>query len=322
MKKQFGMGIVLLLMMAVALCIGRYGSDASDVLQALLFDADTIMQKLVWNIRMPRILLVCLCGAALALSGMVYQTIFQNPLASGDVIGASSGCSLGAVIAILYFPSSWAIESCAFLGGILSVILVIYLGSKGKGNRIVNLLVAGLILQALMTSLMMMLKIHADPFHQLANIEYWLMGGFSDVGWPQVGITAALISSCTLLLYLFRWKIQMLSFQDEAQTLGIKVEQVRWLALILATLLISSVISIAGIVSWAGLLVPHIVSRIQKRPFSQQFGMVILVGACFLLLCDTLARTLFVMELPISILTSLFGAFFLLVLFAKGRLKL
>lgn len=322
MKKKIGMWILLLGLMLVALMLGRYGSSVSEVMQALVLEGDAITQTLIWNIRLPRILLVCLSGGALALSGVVYQTIFRNPLASGDVIGASSGCSLGAVMAILWLPSTFAIELCSFLGGMISVMATLYLGSRIKGNRILNLVIAGLILQALMTALMMMLKITADPFHQLASIEYWLMGGFSDIGWSQVVVTVGIVGICSLLLYLLRWQIQMLSFGEEANTMGIKVEQVRFIALILATLLISCVISVAGIVSWVGLLVPHMVARIHPEPLSRNMGTMFLCGAFFLLLCDTLARTLFVIELPISILTSLFGAVFLMVLFVKGRFPL
>lgn len=237
-------------------------------------------------------------------------------------MGASSGCSLGAVFAILSFSTTWMIEGFALIGGLLSVGCTILLAHRVKGNRVLNLVIAGLILQAVTTSLMMVLKICADPQQQLASIEYWLMGGFSDSGWHQVGVSFLLIAIASILLYCLRWQIQMLGFGEEAETLGIAAKKIRFYALFLSTLLISCVISVAGIVSWVGLLVPHMIRLLTKQPISKTMGLTFLCGSLFLLVCDTLARSLFVVELPISILTSFFGAICLIILFVKGRLTL
>ena len=204
----------------------------------------------------------------------------------------------------------------------LLVILTFLLASRVRGNRILNLVVAGLILQAVATSLMMMMKLYADPATQLANMEYWLMGGFSDASWSAVFLTLVLCTLGMSGLYLLRWQIQLLSFGEEASTLGVNVKLIRWVSLLLATLLISSVISVAGIVSWVSLLIPHIIRIACRKPISQTMGITAVSGAIFLLLCDTLARTLMTIEIPISILTSLFGALALVVLFVKGRLHL
>lgn len=322
MKKTYGLCVIVILLASIGLFIGRYDTSVYDIIQALIGNGDHMTHSLVWNIRLPRIMLVLLSGGALALSGVVYQTVFKNPLASGDVIGASSGCSLGAMIAILCAGDLWMIVGFSFIGGLIIVLCTILLASKVKGNRILNLVIAGLILQAVATSFMMIIKLQADPFRELANIEYWLMGGFSDASWSQVWFVSVPILLCCVCLYALRWQIQMLSFGEEADTLGVPVKRVRLLALLLATLLISSVISIAGIVSWVGLLVPHIIKMLYHQPLSKSFGSIFLCGSCFLLLCDTLARSLFAIELPISVLTSLFGALFLILLFLKGRLPL
>lgn len=314
--------MVLLALVLFSFLCGRYDASVSEVIQALMFQGDAIIQSLVWNIRIPRILLVMIAGAALSLSGMIYQTIFHNPLASGDVIGVSSGCSLGAMIAILYVPSVLMIQTFSFIGGIVAVGCSIALARKGKGNRVLQLVIAGIIMQALITSVMMMLKLQADPFHELASIEYWLMGGFSEAGWMEVCLCFGIVLICSGILYVLRWQIQMLAFKEEAETMGVAVKKIRFVAILCATLLISSVISVAGIVSWVGLLVPHMIRLWVKEPLSKSFGVTMLCGAGFLLLCDTLARSLFVIELPISILTSLFGAICLIILFLKGRLSL
>jgi len=148
------------------------------------------------------------------------------------------------------------------------------------------------------------------------------MGGFSDASWSAVLLTLVLCTLGMSGLYLLRWQIQLLSFGEEASTLGVNVKLIRWVSLLLATLLISSVISVAGIVSWVSLLIPHIIRIACRKPISQTMGITAVSGAIFLLLCDTLARTLMTIEIPISILTSLFGALALVVLFVKGRLHL
>lgn len=322
MKSKFWLLLILIIVAACSLCMGRYGSSISEIWNALLLSGDEITKSLVWNLRLPRILLVCISGAALAISGVVYQTIFQNPLASGDVIGASSGCSLGATFAILMFSNAWATELSSFIGGMIIVLLTFFLASHVRGNRILNLVVAGLVLQAVANALMMMLKLYADPLTQLAEIEYWLMGGFSDASWESVIITMILCTVGGLGLYLLRWQIQLLSFGEETSTLGVSVKTIRWVSLLLATLLVASVISVAGIVSWVSLLIPHVIRIAYKQPISKTMGITAISGAIFLLVCDTLARTLLTIEIPISILTSLFGGIALIVLFLKGRVRL
>ncbi len=321
MKKGM-MAALLFTTMLAALFIGRYGSSIEEVLQALMQQGDMLTQRLIWNIRMPRMLLVVMSGGALAVSGYIFQTIFKNPLASGDVIGAASGCSLGAAIAILTAGGMFALQLYSFLGGMLAVVLTMLLAHRIKGNRVLNLVVIGIVVQAIMSAALMLLKISADPNQELASIEYWLMGGFSNATWTSVGIAFILIAVSLALLYLFRWQIQMLTFGEEARTMGISTRMITVIALLLATLLVSSVISFAGVVSWVGLLIPHIVRQIHKQMVSKSLGFTFLCGAWFLLVCDILSRSLFVIELPISILTSLFGAVCLLVLFVKGRLRL
>lgn len=320
MKRTWWLPVALVFTIGIALCVGRYGTDIHALMEAIFLQKEGVVHALVWNLRLPRIVLVCISGAALAVSGIIFQTVFQNPLASGDVIGASSGCSLGAAAAILLSLSSWGVEISAFIGGLCSVILTFLLASRIRGNRILNLVIAGLILQAVTTSLMMGLKIIADPQTQLAGIEYWLMGGFSDANWQGVILSLGICIPTLCLLYGNRWKIQQLAYGEEAKTLGIHVPRIRTLALVGATLLVSSVISVAGIVSWVGLLIPHVLRLAYRKPLSNMMGVTMVSGALFLLVCDTLARSITSIEIPISILTSLAGALTLLVLFVKGRL--
>ena len=323
MKRYFSCGLLLLILLVIALLAGRYGTNLQDMLASLCFHGDAGTQAIVWNIRIPRILLVLAGGGALAVSGLIYQTIFKNPLASGDVIGASSGCSLGAALAIVLFHDEpWITMLLAFGCGLLLVIFTMLLATKVHGNRILNLVIAGIILQAVATSFLMLLKLAADPYQELASIEYWLMGGFGDATWTQALLCIGVSAVCMISLYLLRWQIQMLSFGEETTTLGVREKQIRWIALLLSTCMIATVVSVAGIVSWVGLLIPHAVRLLYHQPLSKALGKTFFGGACFLLVCDTLARAVLAIELPISILTSLFGAFFLIIVFVKGRFSL
>lgn len=312
---------ILILMVGILLSIflGRYNLSVSDTFQALILKADSIQIRLLYYIRLPRILFACIAGGALAVSGMVFQTIFKNGLASGDVLGTSSGCSLGAIIGILFFDSIILTQLFTFVFGMLSLGLVFFLSKKQKGNQLVNLLICGIIVQAVFTSLITAFKLTADPYQDLGTIEYWLMGGLSDVSWTSCIISSLLVGFASLLLYKLRWQIQMIGFGDEAITMGVSVKKIRTIALVLSTLLISSIVAVAGPISWVGVLIPHMIRLWMQKPISKNFAFTFLIGAVFVLLCDTLARCLFAIELPISIVTSLFGAIYLMVMFRKGK---
>ena len=197
--------------------------------------------------------------------------------------------------------------------------LVYFLTRRSKGNEIVNLLISGIIVQAIFTSLIMAFKIVADPYQQLPSIEYWLMGGFADASWSNLLICFVLILISVFVLYRLRWSIQIIGFGQEANTLGVDVKKIRNRALIFSILLVSSVVSVAGPVSWVGLLVPHMIRLWTNQPISKNYVLTLLVGAVFVLWCDNIARCLFTIELPISIVTSFFGALYLAIIFRRGK---
>lgn len=311
--------LILCISIFVSLFLGRYGLSINETFSAICFQGDRIANSLLYNIRLPRILLVCLCGGALSIAGMVFQTIFKNSLASPDIIGTTSGCSLGAILGILFLNDVLMIELSSFIGGLLSLFLVYFLTRRSKGNEIVNLLISGIIVQAIFTSLIMAFKIVADPYQQLPSIEYWLMGGFADASWSNLLICFVLILISVFILYRLRWSIQIIGFGQEANTLGVDVKKIRNRALIFSILLVSSVVSVAGPVSWVGLLVPHMIRLWTNQPISKNYVLTLLVGAVFVLWCDNIARCLFTIELPISIVTSFFGALYLAIIFRRGK---
>lgn len=322
MKKQLLLAGSLLILLLISLICGRYSASAWEAASAFVHGSSSPLGKILFQIRLPRILFVVLAGASLSVCGSIFQTIFKNPLASGDIIGASSGCSLGAAIAILCFADAWGTWFSAFLGGMSAIFGCLLLAHRMHGNRILNYVVSGLIIQAIATSALMMIKLTADPYQQLGSIEFWLMGGFANIGWNNVALLAPCALILLWILYRLRWKIQLLAFGKEGETLGNAPVFLTVIVLTLSSLLISAIIASAGIVSWVSLLVPHMVRIAFHQNFMQSYVYNILVGAIFLLIADTLARCLFTIEIPISIITSLFGAAFLVFLFIKGKINI
>jgi len=306
--------IAVLFVFLISMCIGRYTMGIGDVLKLITFSSDSQDYfALFWLIRLPRTVLVLISGSALALAGTVYQGVFRNPLVSSDILGVTSGASLGAVLSImLWHNTTWIAQLASFCGGILAVGLAMSLVRTVKNNSTLGLILAGIIISSIASSLVLMFKYLADPYKQLPAIEYWMMGGFYNADWEKViGIFPAVFLSATVIL-LLRWRLKVLTLgDDEAMSLGVRVKPVRGILVIAATVLVSAVVSVAGMVSWIGLVAPHIVRMIIGDDSSM--GLVVSwgVGAVILLLADTAARTMTTSEIPISVITSFVGAPFL-----------
>lgn len=312
--------IILIVLSVVSLCIGRYNIKMDEIIKVVFNSTGNAQEaNLLFNIRLPRVLLVIISGAALALSGMVFQSIFQNPLISPDVLGVSSGCSLGAAIGIVFLSASpFMIQGLSFLFGICSVIFSLILSKKMRSNRVLALVISGIVTGALTSSFIMIIKYFADPYKELPAIDFWLMGGFYNSDWKSVINVLILVLISTIVLVLFRWRLKVLTMgDDQAKLLGVNVKYVRTIAIFAATLLVSSVVSVAGLISWIGILAPHIVKSFAKDDISKIIPLTMVVGAIILLLADTVARSITTTEIPISILTSLFGAPFLVYLLNK-----
>lgn len=306
--------IILILLIITALLIGRYDIKIIDILNTLFDEkADPLKFNLIWNVRFSRIILVAISGAALSLSGIVFQSIFQNPIVSADVLGVSSGASLGAAIAIVFLPfSPIIIQIMAFVFGIGAVIFSLLLSKKMRSNKILALIISGIVTGAISSSFLMIIKYLADPYKELPSIDFWLMGGFYNSTWKNVVYVFILTAIASTILFLLRWRLKILTMGDEqARLLGVNVKVIRIIAIFLATLLVSTVVSVAGIISWIGLLAPHIVKFYAKDDISEVMGLTMVIGAIILIIADTIARSLTSVEIPVSILTSLVGAPFL-----------
>lgn len=310
------LAILLLLAAVFTVCVGKYDIKPKEVLEILwcrmwgLESRYPLMTvNVVMGLRIPRILASILVGASLALSGATYQGIFCNPLISPDFLGVSSGACVGAALAILLSLQAGFIQLFAFLGGIIAVALALTLPVLFRNNSNIMLVLAGIIVGSAMSSIMGFIKYVADPDTQLAAITYWTMGSFSYISLEDLLPTLPFIIIPAVVLQLMSWRIDVLSMgEQEAQALGINVRLVRGIVILCSTLLTASSVCIAGTISWVGLVIPHLGRMMVGPNNTKLLPVTALLGGLFMLVVDTLTRTVGAAEMPISILTGIVGA--------------
>jgi iron complex transport system permease protein len=296
----------------LAAAIGRRFTGAAPAGQI-----DTVL----FEVRLPRVLAAVLGGAALAGAGAAYQTLFRNPLVSPDILGVSTGAGLGAVLGIFLSLPVLGIQLAAFVTGLATVALVYAIASVVHGrDPILVLVLAGVVVGALAGAAISLLKILADPYDQLPAIVFWLLGSFSAIRKSEVWTALPLVLLGLLPLLLLRWRINVLSLGDEeAKALGVEAGRLRLAVIGAATLMTASVVAISGVIGWVGLVIPHIARMAVGPSFDRLLPTAMLMGASYLLLVDTLARTMARIEMPIGILTAILGAPFFLWLLMRGR---
>ena len=324
--RVLGMAAALLALLLLSFVWGRYDVPLSEVVRILLSRLFPVEQTwtdnmaiAVWNVRLPRILLACLVGCALSAAGASYQTVFQNPMAAPDILGASSGACFGAALAILTGQGSVTVTVYAFCASLLSVTLVYLVGRRTRGNRVMNLLLAGIMVGSLFSACTSYIKLVADPTNQLPQITYWLMGSLSGTRMGTVKFAAVCMAVGLVPLLLLRWRINLLTLSpDEARAMGVHTDRLRLAVILCATVLTASAVSVSGMIGWVGLVIPHLSRRLVGNDCRRLLPMACLFGAAFLLLVDDLARTLAATEIPIGILTAFVGAPFFIYLMVKG----
>ncbi|OBY87187.1 iron ABC transporter permease [Delftia sp. JD2] len=329
---RMGWVLALALLAAVllwALAAGQFSIAPQQLWQSLLARAtgtasplSASAETVLWNIRLPRIAAGLAVGATLAAAGAAYQGMFRNPLVSPDILGVSAGAGLGAVLGIFLGWSMAAVQALAFGGGLAAVAVVVAISASVRRHYPVLVLVlAGIALGALLGAGIALVKTLADPNTQLPSITFWLMGGLSAVTLPELGATAPVMLCALLPLMLLRWRINLLGLPDEeALALGVPVARLRLLLVACATLGTAAAVSLAGIVGWVGLVVPHVARLLVGPNFVRLLPASALLGAGFVVAADTLARSATRIELPLGILTALVGApFFLYLLSRTGR---
>ena len=320
------MASALLALFLLSFVVGRYGVPLGQVVRILLSGMLPLGQTwtdnmaiAVLNVRLPRILLACLVGCGLSAAGTGYQTVFQNPMAAPDILGASSGACFGAALAILTGQSAVMITVFAFLASLLSVALVYLVGNHTRGNRVVNLLLAGIMVGSLFSACTSYIKLVADPTNQLPQITYWLMGSLSGTRMGTVKFAAVCMAVGLVPLLLLRWRMNLLTLSpDEARAMGVHTDRLRLAVILSSTVLTAAAVSVSGMIGWVGLVIPHLSRRIVGSDCRRLMPMSCLFGAAFLLLVDNMARCLTATEIPIGILTAFVGAPFFIYLMVKG----
>ena len=295
---------VLTALFLLSLFVGKYPLSLD-----LLIQGDTMQWKVFYSLRLTRAVTGVIGGFVLGVAGFVYQTVFRNPLAAPDIIGVSSGASAGAAAGILFFGGTAAVTACAFGGALIAVAAALILASADRSGRKSTIVLAGIAVHALAQTVLMWLKRVADPERELASIEYWIMGSLSSINAHQVGGSLILCILCLAVLFLLHRQTLLLSAEEgEAKMLGVSVGKLRLLVLTTATLAVSSVVSLTGLISFVGLLAPHGARLLLKDNSRRTMVLSGLFGGVLLCLADILARSITSSELPVSIFTSLLGA--------------
>lgn len=281
---------------------------------------DSSMEAVAWNIRMPRVLLACLVGCSLSAAGASYQGVFQNPMASPDVLGATNGAAFGAALAILLGAASQLVTFSAFTASILCVLLAFLVSRIAAGKQVLTLVLAGIMVGSLFSAGTSFIKLAADPSNQLPEITYWLMGSLSGASWREVQLALLPMAVGLVPLYLLRWRVNVLTLGDEeARTMGVNAGRVRGLVILSATLITAASVAVSGMIGWVGLVIPHLSRKLVGNDYKYLMPASMLFGAAFLLVVDNVSRSLLTSEIPIGILTAFVGApFFIWLITRKG----
>jgi iron complex transport system permease protein len=320
------MAVMLLGGILLSFALGRYPISPRETIGIMLSRMISIepfwterMATVLFNVRLPRILLACLVGCCLSSAGAAYQGIFQNPMAAPDILGASSGAAFGAALAILSDAPTRMVTISAFFFSLLTVALVWLLSQRARGKKILGLVLAGIMVSSLFSAGTSFIKLVADPTNQLPAITYWLMGSLSGAKMSDISFAIMPMLVGLIPLLLLRWRINILSLgDDEARTMGVNVGRLRLIVIVSATLVTSSAVAVSGTIGWVGLVIPHLSRKLVGSNFRHLMPATMLFGALFLLLVDNISRNLFAVEIPIGILTAFIGAPFFLYLIIKG----
>ena len=306
----------LAVLVVVAFSVGRYpvaSGDLATLLWAKLTGGthglDSTVEAIILKIRGPRVVAAILIGAALAAAGAAYQNMFRNPLVSPDILGVSAGAAVGAVLGIFLSLNVIMIQSLAFAFGLGAVALVYVVSNAVRGHDpLLVLVLAGVVVGSLLGACVALMKYLADPYNQLPAITFWLLGSLASANPEDVWSTLPLMLLGLAPMWLLRWRINLLSLDDEeARALGVETGRIRIIVIAAATLMTSAAVAISGVIGWIGLVIPHFARLLVGPDFSRLLPTSILLGAGFLLAVDTLARTVARIEIPLGVLTAFVG---------------
>lgn len=318
---------VPVLIALVSLSFGRYYIPVGTVIDILfhqLFPGEAywkpVEETVVINIRLPRVLMTLLIGGGLAASGTAFQGLFGNPLVSPNILGVSAGAGFGAALTILLFNNMVLVPVGAMILGLSAVFIAFFISRRGGHATLFMLILSGVITGALFEAMLSLIKYMADPNDTLPTIVFWLMGSLTASSYKNLTWGAPLIIAGLAVLWSLRWRLNVLSLSDiEAESLGTDVKRLRWFVIAAATLVTATTVSLAGIIGWVALVIPHITRMIVGSNHQALMPASVAVGAGYLLLIDTVARNVAATEIPLSILTAVIGAPFFAWLLVRTR---
>jgi iron complex transport system permease protein len=308
--------------------LGKYPVDPVTLVKVLLSRVTDLphdwpgqVETVVFNVRLPRVFMGAIIGGGLAVAGAAYQGIFQNPMVSPDILGASGGAAFGAALGLFFGIGYKGVSVSSFVFGLLAVSIVFLISQKVKFNPVLGLILAGIMVGSLFSAGVSFIKLVADPADTLPKITYWLMGSLASIRTPDVLFAGPPVIIGAIPIMLWRWRINVLTMgDDEARTMGVNAKLVRTVIIACATLITAAAVSVSGLIGWVGLVIPHFARMIVGNDYRVMLPAAALLGSSFMLIVDNFARMLTTSEIPIGILTAFVGApFFLYLILKEGN---
>ncbi len=319
-KKLFLLLGVLLLSLLFSFLVGRYPQPGLIDLWKL--NQDAIGWNIFYNLRVPRVILGLLLGMALGASGLVFQTVFNNPLVGSGMLGVTQGAAFGAAIGIIFFQGkSWVVQLLAIGLGSAGLVFSVFSARRiHYGGWTLRLILSGSVVSALFGAGLSLLKYLADSRNQLHAIEFWLMGGLNFTTWRGLPAVILLVTISLIILWKLRWRINLLALNSEtAGSLGVSVVRERLLLLTAAVIAVSTATSLSGIVGWVGLIVPHLARKMFGADTRYSFPASVLIGGILVLVSDNGLRTIQPLDVPLGIVTSFVGVIIFIIIMGMRR---
>lgn len=307
--------MLVLVLSLLFLFAGRYPKGGFSFPSDL--KTNLMMQNIMLNIRMPRILLALIAGAILSAAGFTFQMLFSNPLVEPGFLGVSQGSAFGAALVIVAGTnSSVMVQISATFFGLLALAASYFLAKRFRfGGWLLRLVLSGIAVSAIFASALGVVKLVAEPTKDLQDITFWMMGGLWNSNWRQIITIMPIVMLCLAILFSYRWKMNLLSLQEKsAYSVGLNPKVDRTVLLVVATVGTTLTISLTGLIGWVGLIMPHLARKLFGSDSKAALPGSMVMGSLFLLLCDTVGRTLLPTEIPIGLLTSFIGAVIFMVI--------
>ncbi len=317
--------LIPLALFVLSFTLGRYPISLQDLFRTIYWRfkdpsqiADQNMKTVLFNVRLPRVIVVLIVGAGISIAGSAYQGMFRNPLVSPDILGVTAGASFGAALAIIQSETISRIQVTALVFALLAVFLSARFERFMPSDPILALVLGGMLVKGLFNAGLSIIKFLADPDQSLPAITFWLMGSFNDVERKHVLQVLIPLIFAAAILFFNRQKLNVISFgEEEARSMGVNTRRVRFTTILACTIITASSVSICGQIGWVGLVIPHLARALAGPNYRTLLPISAILGSAYLVICDTICRNAFPVELPIGILTSMMGIPFFAVIFKQ-----